>query len=85
MKTSPQQSEIEAWLCALLSELLEMPQAQIDPTVRFDRYGLDSAAAISVAEELGNHLERELDATLLYDHPTIRSLAQHLSSGERRK
>ena len=84
MKTSPQQSEIEVWLGALLSEVLEIPQTQIDPTVRFDRYGLDSAAAISVAEELGNFLERELDATLLYDHPTIRSLAQHLSSGERR-
>jgi len=82
MKTSPRQSEIEIWLGALLSEVLEMPQAQIDPTVRFDRYGLDSAAAISVTEELGSYLERELEATLLYDFPTIRSLAQHLSSGE---
>jgi acyl carrier protein len=73
------QSDIEQWLAALIGELLEMSPSKIDMNVRFDRYGLDSVAALSVTEALGEYLRRELDATVLYDFPTIRKLAQHLT------
>lgn len=72
-------AEIEKWIAQLLGELLEIPQEQIQPTTQFDRYGLDSSAAISITEMLGNQLGRDLQPTLLYDFPTIQSLAKHLA------
>jgi acyl carrier protein len=77
----PRQADLEKWLVELLAELLEIPALEIDVTAKFERYGLDSAAAVSVTAELEQFLGRTLDATLLYDYPTIRSLAEHLASG----
>jgi acyl carrier protein len=73
--------DLERWLCALVGDLLDLPTDQIDVTERLERYGLDSAAALSVVDSLERKLERELDPTLLYDHPTIQALARHLASG----
>jgi acyl carrier protein len=72
------QDDVERWLSDLIGEILEMPPSDIDRTVRFDRYGLDSVAAVSVSVALGEYLGRELDATAIYDHPTIRKLSQHV-------
>ncbi|MFT3803424.1 MAG: acyl carrier protein [Burkholderiaceae bacterium] len=74
----PRQKDIEDWLADLIGEILEMPAQEIDRTVRFDRYGLDSVAAVSVAVALGEYLERDLDATIIYDYPTIIKLSKHL-------
>jgi acyl carrier protein len=74
----PDASSLERWLTALIGDLLEIPPEQIDVTVRLDRYGLDSAAALSVVDSLERHLGRELDPTLLYDYPTIAALVRHL-------
>lgn len=82
-KQFPKTEEIEKWLSEHLSELLGIPLANIDRTTNFDRYGLDSSAAISVTESLGNFVGRDLQPTLLKDYPTIESLAQCLTSGEK--
>jgi acyl carrier protein len=74
-----QQHNIENWLANLISEILGIPLSEVDRTVRFDRYGLDSVAAVSVSAELGKHLGSELDATLIYDYPTISKLSRHLA------
>ncbi|WP_185738446.1 acyl carrier protein [Variovorax beijingensis] len=74
-----QQQDIENWLADLIGEILEMSPQEVDRTARFDRYGLDSVAAVSVSVALGEHLGRELDATVIYDYPTIRKLSQHLA------
>lgn len=77
--TQYSQEAIEAWLAELIGEILEMPPAKVDKTARFDRYGLDSVAAVSVSVVLGEHLGRDLDATVIYDYPTIRKLSHHLA------
>jgi len=74
-----QQGEIEQWLAALIGEILELSPGEIEMTARFDRYGLDSVAVVSVTEGLSQYLERELDATVMYDFPTIQKLARHLA------
>jgi acyl carrier protein len=71
--------ELERWITRLIGELLEVPPESIDVTMRLDRYGLDSVAALSVVDELERHLGRELDPALLYDFPTVRELARHLT------
>jgi acyl carrier protein len=70
--------EIQTWIVNYIAELLEVKPQKIDVTIPFDRYGLDSSAAVGLAGDLESWLERELDPTLLYDYPTIESLTEHL-------
>ncbi|VEP16693.1 Phosphopantetheine-binding protein [Hyella patelloides LEGE 07179] len=78
IKSLPTQMEIQTWIVNYVAELLEVNPNGIDITIPFDRYGLDSSAAVGLAGDLETWLERELDPTLLYDYPTIESLSQHL-------
>jgi acyl carrier protein len=79
-KKIPTATEIEAWIVSYLAQLLEVDSEEIDVTVPFDRYGLDSSVAVSMTGDLENLLGTEIDPTLLYDYPTIEALVQHLSS-----
>lgn len=71
-------ADVKAWLVSYLSQLLEIDPNEISPTADFDRYGLDSSAAIGLTSDFGNWLGFELDPTLTYDYPTVESLAQHV-------
>jgi acyl carrier protein len=73
-------AEIQDWMVAYLAELLEIEPEEVDVTVPFDRYGLDSSAAVGLTGDLENWLETEVDPTLLYDYPTVESLVEHLSA-----
>lgn len=79
-KNSKSTSDIQAWLISHMAELLEIASDEIDIAIPFDRYGLDSSAVVGMVGELEDWLETELDPTLLYDYPTIESLAKHLGS-----
>ncbi|MGB3642117.1 MAG: acyl carrier protein [Rivularia sp. (in: cyanobacteria)] len=70
---------IQAWLVSYLAEMLEVEASEVDITFEFNDYGLDSSAAVGITGDLEEWLEQELDPTLLYDYPTIESLAQHLA------
>jgi len=74
----PSKTEIETWIVDYVAELLEVEPDKIDVTIPFDRYGLDSSAAVGLAGDLEDWLDEELDPTMLYDYPTIESLTQHL-------
>ena len=41
--------------------------------------GLDSLGAVELRTELSRIYETELSSTLIFDHPTIASLAKHLA------
>jgi len=72
-------AEIQTWIVSYLAEVLEVDPDEIDPTVPFDCYGLDSAVAVGMTGDLEDWLGRNLDPTLLYDYPTVESFAHHLS------
>ncbi|MHC5729129.1 MAG: acyl carrier protein, partial [Nostoc sp.] len=73
-------AEIQAWLISYLSELLELDASEIDVQVPFERYGLDSSAAIGLTGDLENFLECEVEPTILYDYPTIEILSEQLAA-----
>ena len=81
--TPPQQPptavEIQAWIVDYLADLLEIDPDEVDIRISFDRYGLDSSVAVGLTGDLEDWMEIKLDPTLLYDYPTIESLAQHLA------
>lgn len=70
--------EIQDWLVSYLAELLEIDPLKIDVKIPFNRYGLDSSAAIGLTGDLGDCLGYDLDPTLIYDYPTIEDLAEQL-------
>lgn len=80
-KSNPKTAEeIKAWMVSYLGQLLGVSPEEIDTTISFDRYGLDSAAAIGITGDLEDWLEVEVDPTALYDYPTIQNLSEHLAS-----
>jgi acyl carrier protein len=78
-RSSKSATEIQAWIVAYLAELLGVDSDELDVKIPFDRYGLDSVAAIGMTGELENWLGCPIDPTLIYDYPTIESFAQHLT------
>lgn len=71
--------DIQVWIASYLAELLEIDVDEVETTIPFNRYGLDSAAAIGLTADLEEWLGFKLEATLMYDYPTIQALAQHLA------
>ena len=74
--------EVQDWIVFHLAELLEVDPDEIDVTIPFDRYGLDSSEAIGMTGELEDWLGQELHPTLLYDYPTIEKLAKYVVSSK---
>ena len=78
-KKAPTAADIQGWLVSYMAELLEIEPDEIDVTIPFDRYGLDSSAAVGLTGDLEDWLKTELDPTLMYDYPTIEALAKHVA------
>jgi acyl transferase domain-containing protein/acyl carrier protein len=65
-------------LIAKVAERLGILPEEIDIDESLASYGLSSLAAVGLSGELQEWLGRSLSPTLLYDYPTIASLAQYL-------
>ena len=78
--TNLQTSQIQDWIISYIAELLEVEPERVDPTIPFDRYGLDSSAAYALTGDLEDWLGREIDPTAIYDYPTVEALSEHLNS-----
>ncbi len=76
----PTVTEIQTWQINYLADVLEIDADEIDITVPFDRYGLDSSVAVGMSGDLEDWLGYEFDPTLLYDYPTIEALAKHIAA-----
>ncbi len=77
-KNLPTAAEIQTWLVSYTAKLLELEPDEVDVTIPFDCYGLDSAVAVGLAGDLETWLDREQEPTLVYDYPTIEALTRHL-------
>jgi amino acid adenylation domain-containing protein len=71
--------EIAAWFVAQLSQDLGLSPTEIDTSLSFAHYGLDSVRAIRLTAALEARLQRELSPTLAYEYPTIDVLSKHLA------
>jgi acyl carrier protein len=70
---------IQAWIILRFSEAIGVKPDQIDPRLPLTSFGLDSLTAFNLTGDLADWLGRDLPATLLWEHPTIVSLSQHLA------
>lgn len=76
---SPTAEEIQAWIVAYLADLMEVEPDEVDATLPFEQYGLDSAEAVELSGDLEDWLGRKLNPTLLYNYPTVEALAGQLA------
>lgn len=72
--------EIQNWLISYVAQLLEIESDEIDIAVSFNRYGMDSSMTLDMISDLEEWMECELEPTLVYNYPTIESLAERVSS-----
>jgi acyl carrier protein len=73
---------VEAWITALVAKEMNLNPAAIKVTDTFEMMGMDSLFAAEMTGALGSLLSRKLEATLVYNYPTIRALANYLSTDE---
>ncbi len=76
----PSTTEIQNWLVAYLAKLLETTPKEIDIKTSFNRYGLDSYMTVGLIADLEAWLGCNLNPTVMYNYPTIESLARHLGN-----
>lgn len=72
-------AELEAGLRAILAHELSMPEAELELDRPFAELGLNSVMAMSVRRETEQFVGIELSATMLFNHPTVSSLASYLA------
>jgi phthiocerol/phenolphthiocerol synthesis type-I polyketide synthase C len=75
--------EIAAWIVSRLSEQLGLSPTEVDTSLPFAHYGLDSVHAIRLTAALEAWLGCELSPTVAYEYPTIGQLAKHLGEDAR--
>ncbi|MDZ8262761.1 AMP-binding protein [Nostoc sp. ChiQUE01b] len=75
----PSQETIEIWLVANLALYLKIPQSEIDSKQSFAAYGLDSSVAVTLSIQLSQWLEYEIEPTVFWAYPDIKTLAQYLA------
>ena len=63
-----------------LAKALRVKKDSIDPKVKFNRLGLDSAMVVYVMMELEEKLDLQLTTDDFYDHPTVDELSHHLAA-----
>ena len=76
---TPTAAEIQDWIVSYLADLMEVEPDEVDVTLPFEQYGLDSAEAVELSGDLEDWLGRNLNPTLLYNYPTVEALAQQIA------
>ncbi len=78
-RRAPDAEALEAWLVNAIAQKLEVAPREIGVNQEFKGFGLGSVAAIELVADLEKFIGQELPTTLLWDFPTIHSLAEHLA------
>src|SRR6185436_13651641 len=76
------EAQIAEWLHFYLGELLDIPPENRDGSTTFERYGLDSSAAVGMTGDLAEWLGYEVDAAATFDHPSIDKLSHALAKDD---
>ena len=72
------ESDITGWLVARLARESGIDADEIDLAQPFASFGLDSARSLMLVGDLENWLGRRLSPVVLWNYPTVESLARHL-------
>ena len=76
---APRRIDLTATLRGVLSQTMDLPEAEIDDTQSFADYGLDSILGIRFVDAVNRALGCDIRSTAIFDHPTLHALAAHLA------
>lgn len=68
-------NDIISWCQDYISNLLDTPVDRIGSDTEIEDFGFDSAAAVAMVLDLETKVGRELDPAILFEHRTLRALA----------
>jgi acyl carrier protein len=71
--------EVLSWLTLKFADWLEVSPDELEAERPISSYGLDSISAVTLSVQLEEELGVELDTAVLWDRPTLESLAEHLT------
>ncbi len=63
--------QIRSWIVEYLATLVGVPKGEVDTTLRFEEYGIDSTASVGLSGALADWLGVHFEANLTKEHPTI--------------
>ena len=79
--TRPVSSEgLRTLLIAEIAAILNLEQAEIDPTKDFDEYGLDSVAAVVLLNAVEELIGMELEPEIVMRRRTINEIVETLAN-----
>ena len=79
-ETIDSREQVQAWMVAYLVDLFDISPDEVDVSMPFDQYGLDSAATVAFTSDLGNWLGVKLDSRLMIEHDTVEAVARHIGT-----
>lgn len=75
------QGDGESQVARGVCRVLELEPDQVGRNSSFFSLGFDSIRAVQLAEDLGARFHRDVAVGLLYEHPTVRELAEAIEQG----
>lgn len=80
MTARPTEADVERWLIDRISALTGHPASAIDPDRAMESYGLTSVMAVGMSADLEDWLGIRVEATIVWDYPTVAALAGYLAA-----
>jgi SAM-dependent methyltransferase/acyl carrier protein len=77
---APDHAGVRQALAACLGEALNIAAAQIDGSVAFSEYGVDSIVGAQLVSLISRRLGIPLNASALYEHANLDALSRHLAA-----
>lgn len=74
--------QVRTWLRNWVIRTTGLPEEEVTDDKALENFGLSSRDVVVLSGELENLLDITLDATIAYEYPTIRGLAQRIVDGE---
>lgn len=70
---------VTTWLIERVAFYVEREPSDIDPTKHLAMYGMDSLYALGLAGDVEDEYGIDLDAAVVWDHPTIEAIAAYVA------
>lgn len=79
MSSTTTESEVQTWLSSRIVSYGKRADLGFDADMDFSEIGLDSVYALTLCGDIEDQYGLEVDPEIMWDYPTIRSLAAHLT------
>jgi acyl carrier protein len=78
--TAFDEAEFRTWLTERIATHLKREPSTIDADTPVADYGVDSLYALAIVDDIENHLGIAIEATMMWDYPSVAALTSALSA-----